>query len=111
MSNNILDAMDKRKEPRTCPECGYRFPLLLFIKRFAMKFGFSKWTCPSCQKNIKYNYTKTNLIWGAAFLFFIFLSEGLQLMFGWDFPNFVFLIPYLIFILIRLNLATFEKYE
>jgi len=35
-NDNILDAGDKRSGPRTCPECGYQFSLLLFVKRYVM---------------------------------------------------------------------------
>jgi hypothetical protein len=46
-NDNILDAVDKNTGSRTCPECGYQFSVLLFVKRYVMKFGFPKWTCES----------------------------------------------------------------
>ena len=109
-NDNILDVVDKNTGPRTCPECGYQFSLLLFVKRYIMKFGFPKWTCPNCQKFIKYNYTKSNLIGAIAFIVCIFLFQGLQSKFGLDLPILVFLIPYFFFVLVQLNFDRFEKY-
>jgi len=110
-NDNILDAADKNTGPRTCPECGYQFSLLLFVKRYVLKFGFPKWTCPNCNKFIKFNYTKSNLIGAVAFILFICLFQGLNLKFGLDLPDFIFLIPYFIFALILLNFGKLEKYN
>jgi len=77
-NDNILDAVDKNVGPRICPECGYQFSLLLFVKRYVMKFGFSKWTCPSCREFIKYNYCKSNLIGAVGFFVCIFSFQGLE---------------------------------
>ena len=109
--NNILDEADKNTGPRTCPECGYQYTLLLFVKRYVMKFGFSKWTCPSCHEFIKYNYFKSNLIGAIVFLVCVFSFQGLQSSLGWDLPNYIFIIPYFFFALILLNLDTLEKHK
>lgn len=112
MSNNdnILDAGDKNSGPRTCPECGFQFSLLLFVKRYVMKFGFPKWTCPNCRKFIKYNYTKSNLIGVVIFVVCIFLFLFFQSKFGLDLPTYIFLFPYFFLVLIQLNFDRFEKY-
>jgi uncharacterized protein (UPF0212 family) len=109
-NDNILDVVDKNTGPRTCPECGYQFSLLLFVKRYVMKFGFPKWTCPSCHEFIKYNYTKSNLIGAVGFIICIFLFQVLLSKIGLDLPNFIFLIPYFFFVLVQLNFDKFEKY-
>lgn len=108
--DNILDAVDKKTGPRTCPECGYQFPLSAFVKRYVMKFGFAKWTCPNCQKSIKYNYTKSNLIGAVGFIACVFAFQILPPKFGLELPNFSFLIPYFVFLLVQLNFDRLEKY-
>ena len=108
--DDILDAVDKKTGSRTCPECGYQFHLFLFVKRYVMKFGFSKWKCPSCQKSIKYNYTKSNLIGAVGFIICVFGFQILPARFGMDLPNFSFLIPYFVFLLVQLNFDKLEKY-
>lgn len=110
-NDNILDAADKHTKPRTCPECGYQFPFSLFLKRYVMKFGFLKWTCPSCNEFIKYNYTKSNIIGAVIFFACIFSVQFLQLKFGWDLPKFIFLIPYFLLGLILLNFDKLVKYN
>lgn len=109
--DEILDTVDKHKGPRTCPECGYQFPFSLFMKRYVMKFGFPKWTCPSCRKLIKYNFFKSNLIGAVIFFAFVFLFQGLKSTFGWDMPDFIFMIPYFFLALLLLNRDTFEEYK
>jgi len=110
-NDNILDEVEKNIGPRTCPECGYQFSLLLFLKRYILKHGFSKWTCPNCNKFIKYNYTKANIIMVIVFFVCVFSFLGLQSKFGWDFPNYAFIIPYFIFAIILLNFDRLEKYK
>ncbi len=110
-SNKVLDAAEKHTGPRTCPECGFQYPLPLFIKRYVMKFGFPKWACPSCQKLIKYNYFKSNLIGAAVFLGGIFLLKSLESKYGWDMPIFIFMVSYLFLGLILLSFDTLERYK
>lgn len=109
-NENILDSNDQYTGPRTCPECGYQFSLLLFVKRYVLKFGFPKWTCPSCHKFIKYNYTKSNLIGAVGFIVCILFVQTLKSKIGLDLPTFTFLIPYLFFMLVQLNFDKFEQY-
>ncbi len=109
--NNILDSVDMDKGPRMCPECGYQFPLLLFVKRYVMKFGFPKWTCPNCQEYIKYNYTKANLVGLVIFIVSVILFVGLQSKLKWDLPILALLVPYFFFTLVFLNFDTIGKYK
>ena len=108
---NILDTAVKYKGYRTCPECGYQFPLLSFIKRYVLKYGFSKWTCPTCHKNIKYNYGRSDIIMVVIFFACILMFLVLDSNFDWDLPLIVFLVPYFIFYVLLLYYARLEEYE
>lgn len=108
---NILDEADQHTGPRTCPECGYQYPFSLFVRRYVLKYGFPKWTCPNCQQFIKYNYTKSNFIGITGSLVYIFIVMGIQSEVDWVIPNSMFLIPYLAIGLILLKRDTFQKYE
>lgn len=110
-NKNILDATDKNSGPRTCPECGYQFPLILFVRRFVSKFGFPKWTCPSCRQFIRYNYTRANLIGVVVFIICIVSYLGLKAKLGWDLPDYFFIFPYFFLGLILLNMDRLEKHE
>ena len=111
MTNDILDKADNHSGPRTCPECGFQFPFLLFVNRFIMKYGISKWSCPSCQAFITYNYRKTYLLWAAGFFLIIFLFQGVRLLFEWNLQNQFFIIPCIFLVLLPLYLGTFGKYD
>ena len=108
--DKILDALEDKTGSRTCPECGYQFSFLLFVKRFVLKYGFKKWTCPNCQKFINYNYFRANFVMTIVFLVSIFLFLGIQSKFGWDLPNIIFIISYFAIGLVLLYFDTFEKY-
>ncbi len=110
-NDNILDAAEKKSGPRICPECGFQYPVSLFIKRYVLKFGFSKWTCPNCSKLIKYNYYKSNLISLVGFLVCVFSFQALNSKFGFNLPFFLFLVPYFVFLFILLKNEKLEKHE
>ncbi len=109
--DKILDAVGKDIGPRTCPECEFQFPLSLFVKRYVMKFGFPKWTCPSCHQLINYNYFKSNVMMAIGFVVVVGAWLLLQSKLGLELSPFVFLIPYFFFILMLLNFDKIEKYK
>lgn len=109
-NDNILDATDKELAPRTCPECGYQFSFLAFLRRYAIKFGFPKWTCPRCHQWIKYNYTKSNLLNALIFLLTALFCFGLSYGLGWRLPSFAFLFPYFVIMLVVLYFDKLERY-
>ncbi len=111
MRNEILDDFTTKTRPRQCPECGWQFPYPLFVKAYILKFGFSKWTCPSCKKFIKYNYFKSNLIGAVAFFVILFAFMGLRSFFEWEVHDIYFLIPFYFFVLVQLNFERLERYE
>ncbi len=110
MSNNILDKTDNHTGPRTCPECGFQFPFLLFVNRYIMKYGIAKWSCPSCQEFITYNYRRTYFLWLVGFFVAILIFQGIRLL-GWDLQNVFFVLPCIVLVLLPLYFGKFDKYK
>lgn len=106
--DEILDAIEEKIGPRTCPECGYQFPYKLFVKRYILKFDVAKWKCPSCHELIKFNDFRFNVIGAIIFFVCIFSFLFIRSKFELDLPLLVFLIPFFTLILI---LVSFEKFE
>ncbi|MCG8332190.1 MAG: hypothetical protein MI974_31180 [Chitinophagales bacterium] len=111
MSNDILDEVEKYTGPRTCPECGYQFPLWKFVKRYVMSYGLSKWPCHSCGELIKCDFIKLQFFWLLGLLPSGFLFSVMISYFDLGVLNIIFLTPYFAFVLITFHYLTFEKGE
>jgi ribosomal protein S27AE len=110
MRKNILDEADQLTGPRTCPECGHRFPLGVFMVRFVMSFGLSRWACQGCGTLLKCDFVKIQSIWFVGML--LIWGLGGLLVYYYD-PNFflpIFLLVNFAFIFITLYFVKFEKY-
>jgi hypothetical protein len=111
MRNDILDEVEKYTGPRTCPECGYQYPLWVFVRRYLMSFGLSKWPCYGCRQIIKCDFIKINFFWLLGLLpcGLLFSVSIYYLDLGW--LNIIYLSPYFAFVLLTLYYAKFEVSE
>ncbi|MEL6720133.1 MAG: hypothetical protein AAFO82_19955 [Bacteroidota bacterium] len=109
MSNNILDQVEKYTGSRTCPECGYQLPFGRFVSRFVMSYGFLKWSCQNCGESIKFNFIKLQLLWFAGLVVFGGLMGGLMFYLDLKSFNFIYMLPYFVFVLLTLYYARFQK--
>lgn len=111
MSNEILDAEDKYSGPRICPNCGYQFPFEKFVNRFVMSFGLSKFSCRNCGTELKSDYIKIQLTWGASLIpigiIFFTLKDYINV--GW--LSIISVGLYMLVAIITLYNAKFKKYE
>ncbi len=111
MHHNILDEPEKETNPRTCPACGFQFPFWTFVRKYAMAFGFSRWSCQSCGEQLKCDYIKMQ-VWWLLGLVPCALLMGISLSYfdlgAW---NIIFVFPFYAFVLLTLYYAKFERYE
>jgi hypothetical protein len=41
---------------RTCPCCGYKYPLKVYYRKLIFKFIDSKWHCENCKSVLTFNF-------------------------------------------------------
>lgn len=110
MSNDILD-YEKNTGPRTCPECGYQFPIWEFVKRFVMSYGLSKWSCQGCRELIKCESIKIQIMLLIGLLISGVLFGVLTSYYDLGLLNIIFLIPGFAAVFLTFFYVKFEKYE
>lgn len=111
MREDILDEAEKYTGPRTCPKCGYQFPLGKFVRRYVMSYGLSKWPCYGCHEVIKCDFIKIQFYWLLGLLPFSFLFSVLITYADLGGGNVLYLIPFFAFVLLTFYYVKFEKYE
>ncbi len=111
MNNNILDELEKFKGPRTCPECGYQFPLEKFVKRYIMAYGLSKRACQGCGELIKCDFITIQILSLAGLVISGILFAVATAYVDLGFFNFIFLLPGFALFLLAFYYVKFEKVE
>ncbi len=112
MHNDILDETEQYTGPRTCPECGYQFPLGKFVRRYVMSYGLSKWNCQNCGQAIQCDFIKLQFFWLLGLIPFGFLFGASLSYFDLDNSfSFFFLLPFFAFVLLTFYYVKFEKQD
>jgi CXXC-20-CXXC protein len=47
---------------RTCPSCGYKYPLKVYYRKLIFKFIDSKWYCENCNSVLTFNFGRRILV-------------------------------------------------
>ena len=47
---------------RTCPNCGYRYPLKVYYRKFIFKFVDSRWNCEKCNSVLTFSFGRRMLV-------------------------------------------------
>ena len=111
MRNDILDQIEKNTGPRTCPQCGYQFPLWPLVKRLVMSYGSTKWHCPNCGESLKCDTIKLQMIWLVSLLLYSVPLGVLIYYFDLGLLNIAYMIPYFVYVLFTFNQVNFKKSE
>jgi hypothetical protein len=70
---------------RTCPHCGYKYPISEYVKKIVFKIVFSEWDCPRCSQKITFDFgrrVKVALCFGGLYILLSLLSSFLKNRFG-----------------------------
>ena len=109
MRPDILDEQIDRIGPRTCPDCGYRFPFREFAKRYGAAFGYSKWACPRCGERLTYDFSKLQMWWFVGLVVTGVAYGVTARYFDLGIFNLLYMLPYFGFILVTLYYVEFER--
>jgi len=47
---------------RTCPNCGYKYPLRIYYTKFIFRFVDSRWDCVKCNSLLTFNFGRRLLV-------------------------------------------------
>ena len=109
MRPDILDEKIDETGPRTCPDCGYRFPFGVFVRRYGAAFGFSKWDCPRCGERLTYDFSKLQMWWFAGLVVTGVAYGFTSRYFDLGIFNLLYMLPYFGFMLVTLYYVEFER--
>lgn len=47
---------------RTCPNCGYKYSFVDYLKKMTLKLVNSSWNCPDCDSKLSFNIGRRTLV-------------------------------------------------
>ena len=112
MRKDILDEVEKYEGARTCPECGYQFPVEEFVRQYVKAKGtLSKWSCKGCGELIKCDFIKLQIL-SLLGLVVAGIAFGLVSSYSdWGLLNILFLVLGFVLFLIPFYYVKFEKFK
>jgi CXXC-20-CXXC protein len=97
---------------RTCPHCGYKYPIGEYVKKIVFRIVFSEWDCPSCNKRITFDFgrrVKVALCFGGLYILLSLFVSFLKMRFGMT--PFLWVVLLVVFITGSIFIFTFDTFR
>jgi hypothetical protein len=97
---------------RTCPHCGYKYPISEYVRKIVFKIVFSEWDCPDCRKRITFDFgrrVKVALCFGALYILLSLVTSFLKNRFAMTPLMWIVLIAF--FIIGSIFIFTFDTFK
>lgn len=97
---------------RTCPHCGYKYPISEYVKKIVFKIVFSEWDCKNCNKKITFDFgrrVKVALCFGGLYILLSLCTSFLKNRFGMT--PLLWIVIIAIFIMCSVFIFTFDTFK
>jgi hypothetical protein len=97
---------------RTCPHCGYKYPVSEYVKKIVFKLVFSEWDCPVCMKKLTFDFSrrvKVALCFGGLYVLLSLLITFLKNRFGMT--PLMWIVLLVLFIIGSIFIFTFDTFK